>query len=146
MERAVVDTNVFVSAIMSPEAAPRQVLRHCLTGKLRPLMGNALFNEYEELLSRSDIFRDSALGSLERGQLLDAFMSVCQWVSVYYLWRPNLADEADNHLVELAVAGQARWLITGNKRHVASGELLFPDLRVATPREYLDEVERTWAR
>lgn len=22
---------------------------------------------------------------------------------VYYLWRPNLADEADNHLVELGV-------------------------------------------
>ena len=29
------------------------------------------------------------------------------WVRVYYLWRPNLPDEADNHLVELAVAGNA---------------------------------------
>ena len=73
-------------------------------------------------------------------------MSVCRWVSIYYLWRPNLPDEDDNHLIELAVAGQAHWLITGNKKDIAAGELMFPDLRIVTPREYLSEVDATWAQ
>jgi hypothetical protein len=30
---------------------------------------------------------------------LDAFLSVCHWQKVYYAWRPNLPDEADNHKV-----------------------------------------------
>ena len=105
-------------------------------------MGNALFHEYEEVLSRGELFRGSVLDGREREQLLDGFMNVCRWVSIHYLWRPNLPDEADNHLIELAVAGQARWLITGNKKDIATGELAFPGLRVVTPREYLSEEDR----
>jgi len=38
---------------------------------------------------------------------------------IYFLWRPNLRDEADNHLVELAVAGGAQAVVTRNKRDFA---------------------------
>lgn len=31
------------------------------------------------------------------------------WTRIYFGWRPNLRDEADNHLVELAVA-MSVWL------------------------------------
>jgi hypothetical protein len=33
---------------------------------------------------------------------------------VYFLWRPNLPDEADNHLIELALAGAAQTIVTHN--------------------------------
>ena len=39
--------------------------------------------------------------------MFHSFLSLCEWVPVYYLWRPNLRDEGDNHLIELAVAGRA---------------------------------------
>ena len=71
--------------------------------------------------------------------MLDAYLSVCRWVPIYYLWRPNLRDEADNHLVELALAGNARWVVTGNKADLRSGELLFPELSVVTATEFLAE-------
>jgi hypothetical protein len=47
-------------------------------------------------------------------------------VKVYYLWRPNLPDEADNHLIELALAGGADTIVTNNLRDVSRGELTFP--------------------
>jgi predicted nucleic acid-binding protein len=58
-------------------------------------------------------------------------------VKVYFLWRPNLPDEGDNHLVELAIAGGADTIVTNNVRDVRRGELSFPDLQILTPAEFL---------
>ena len=41
VERIVVDTNVLVATILSRDGAAREVLKRCLTGKVRPLMSNA---------------------------------------------------------------------------------------------------------
>lgn len=59
---------------------------------------------------------------------------------MYYLWRPNLQDEADNHLVELAVAGAARCVVTRNLRDLRAMELRFPGLRVVAPEDFLQEL------
>ncbi len=137
MDTAVIDTSTFVSAVMKGDTAPRQVLRLCLEGQVLPLMGNALLVEHEGVLSREALFRRAPLSETERWQLLDAYLSVCRWVPIYYLWRPNLQDEADNHLVELALAGNAGWIVTGNKADLESGELLFPRLQIVTATEFL---------
>jgi putative PIN family toxin of toxin-antitoxin system len=139
----VVDTNVFVSALRSAEGSSREILRACLQGRLQPLMGTALFTEYEDLLARETLFEGCPLDSDEREALLDAFLSVCQWTTVYYLWRPNLRDEADNHLLELAVAGNAEYLVTHNVRDFANAELYFPGVLVVTPQQLLEEL-RLW--
>ena len=107
VRRIVVDTNILVSAILSPDGAAREVLRRCLTGRYRPLIGNALFLEYEDVLSREKLFAAAPVGPEDREALLDAFLGACQWIEIVFLWRPNLPDEADNHPVELAVAGNA---------------------------------------
>ena len=64
-------------------------------------------------------------------------MAICEWVQVYYLWRPNLKDEGDNHLIELAVAGGAQLLVSYNLRDFQNAELLFPDIRICRPEELL---------
>lgn len=133
----VIDTNVLVSAVLSEGGAARAVLRLCLHGKALPLIGQALFTEYEDVFARDVPFIRSSLPREERDALLDAFLSVCRWVRVSYLWRPNLPDEADNHLVELAVAGGASAIVTGNARDLATGELRFGRLRVLSPAAYL---------
>jgi putative PIN family toxin of toxin-antitoxin system len=51
MEKVVIDTNVFVSALLSADGASRQVLRLALNGMIKPIFSNALFAEYEALLS-----------------------------------------------------------------------------------------------
>lgn len=138
--RIVVDTNVFTAAVLSPAGANRAVLRACLTAKAQPLMGAALFHEYEDLLGRSDLMNKSPLAPADRTHLFEAFLSVCDWVRIYYLWRPNLPDEADNHLIELALAGGAGIIITNNIRDVSRGELAFPHLQILTPSEFLKSI------
>jgi len=135
--RIVVDTNVFIAAILSPAGENRDVLRVCLRGKARPIMGAALFHEYEDLLGRSELMAKSPLAEMERQSLLEAFLSVTDWIKVYFLWRPNLPDEADNHLIELALAGSAETIVTNNLSDLLHGELRFPGLKIQNPRQFL---------
>lgn len=135
----VLDTSVFVSALLGSGGASRAVLRECLTGRFEPLMGAALLAEYESVLSRAKLFEHCALTPRERDAIFDALLSVCNWVNIYYGWRPNLPDESDNHLIELAVAGGARFLATKNVRDFARAELRFPNLIVCTPTTLLKE-------
>lgn len=133
----VVDTNVFVSAVMSKNGASRQVLRLCLQGAVTPLMGNALFAEFEDVCSRDRLFDPRLIARSDRQLLLDAFLATCRWVPIYFLWRPNLRDEADNHVLELAVAGNAAYIVTANKRDFLKSELKFSGLEILNPIEFL---------
>jgi len=103
-------------------------------------MGATLFLEYESLMSRESLFESCLLDAGQREELLNAFLSTCRWTTIYYSWRPNLRDEADNHLIELAVAGGAAAIITKNTRDFQAADLHFPGLRFLRPEELLQEM------
>lgn len=132
----VVDTNIFVGACMGTGSAS-EVIASCLREEHTPLMGTALFAEYCDVINREGLFRDCHLNNDERNELLDIFFGFCHWTEIYYGWRPNLKDEGDNHLIELAVAGQAQCIVSRNIKDLKSGELLFPDILLLTPEEFL---------
>jgi len=135
----VVDTNVFVGACLGAGAS-NEVIARCLRGEATPLMGAALPAEYEDVLGRDELFERSRLDADERDELLDIFLSRCIWTRIYYGWRPNVPDEGDNHLIELAVAGGARAIVTRNLRDLSRMELRFPTLRLLTPEDFLRDI------
>jgi uncharacterized protein len=136
--RVVVDTNVLIGALLSKQGGDnREVLRRCLTGLAKPILGVALFTEYEDLLGRTELLKKCPLSTKEQRELVEAFLSVCEWVKVFYLWRPNLPDEGDNHVLELAVAGAADCIITNNLRDLRGGELHFPTLTILSPKLFI---------
>jgi uncharacterized protein len=140
--KIVVDTNVFVAAVMSADGASREILRLCMKRNLSPVIGNALFAEYEDVIGREKLFAASILTYDERQMLLDAFLSVCTWVPVYFLWRPNLRDEGDNHLFELAISANAEAIVTMNKRDFIGGQLKSDRMEILAPGELLGKLKR----
>ena len=136
--RAVIDTNVFVGACLGNGKAAN-VIEAALRARFTPLMGAALLAEYEDVLGRAELFRKSRLSAAEREDLLDIFFAACEWVRVYYLWRPNLPDEADNHVLELAVAAGGATILTFNRKDFSSGELRFPEVAIQAPASWLRE-------
>ncbi len=138
MPTILLDTSILVAALLRGGGSSRAVLRACVEGNYQAVLGPALFAEYEDVLGRADLFADSVLSAKERFEVFDGFLKVCRWVEVFYAWRPNLADEADNHLIELGVAAQADAIVTRNLRDVSHGELKFPSLRVLTPEQCLE--------
>jgi len=138
MADVVLDTNVVVAGLRAGGGRSREVLRRAIDGRDVPLFGTTLWLEYEAVLSREDM--DGWTTRAEREAVLAALAAAGRWVHIFYRWRPNLPDEADNHLVELAMAGAAAYIVTWNVRDVGGGDLQLPNARLRTPRTYLEAV------
>ena len=135
--RIVLDTNIIVSAIQAGDQLNRHLLRLAFTGEITPLISTSLFLEYEAVTQRADVMRNCHFNADQAEQFLNALFSVCVWVDIYYAWRPNLKDEGDNFLIELAIAGNAQAIISKNVKDLQHGELSFPQLKIYTPQQFM---------
>jgi len=135
----VVDTNVLIAGLRSGGGASRSILRRCIEGRVQPLFGTALWLEYEDVLARQ--IHELDVDAADCQAVLAALAASGQWVSVYFGWRPNLRDESDNHLVELAIAGGAECIVTHNIKDFRRSELAWPRLRIVDPARFLEEVK-----
>ncbi len=133
----VIDTSVIISALIGKKGPSREILRKSLLGEYKPLISNSLFLEYEDVSKRKRVLDVCPLKSRGIAELLNAFYSVCDWVPIYYLWRPNITDEGDNFLIELALAGNATHIVTNNISDLKNAELRFPELKIVTPVKLL---------
>lgn len=141
--RVVLDTDVVIAGLISPTGASRRLLELAFEDRLTLLASVALFLEYESVASRSDIL---ALAALNKGEMTAFFTdlaSAIEPVDIHFLWRPTLADAADEMVLEAAVNGQADMLATFNSRHFAPARHRFNRLKITAPREVLREVERS---
>jgi uncharacterized protein len=110
--RLVVDTNVLVSALLSPHGPPAQVLRLLLQGDLVPLYDDRILAEYRAVLSRPKF----AFTPGDVGTLLEGLAGGGETVFAKPL-PLELPDPDDLPFLEVAVAGRADALVTGNHRH-----------------------------
>jgi putative PIN family toxin of toxin-antitoxin system len=133
----VIDTSIIISALIGKKGPSREVIRLCLIGELKPIISNALFSEYQDVSTRQNIVDLCPLTTDEIQELLNAFYSVTRWVSIHYLWRPNLIDENDNFIIELAIAGNATTIITNNTKDFNHSEISFPELKIVKPEQLL---------
>ena len=135
--RAVLDTNVIISGLLSPKGNARLILAMAFARKFDLIVSAELFVEYETVI-RPPKFRfrldeiEEALTDLRRvGELVEPIQQVSE-----------SSDEADNRFLESAEIGSAHYLVTGNTSHFPKKwgktqvvtirrflEVLTPDLR-----------------
>ena len=135
MTRAVFDPNVLVAAALSPRGAPAACMRAHADGRFELVVSKRLLAELESVLARPKFRRyltleqaDRYVASLGReGRLVDDPGEI-DAVS---------PDPNDDYLIALARASRAHVLVSGDP-HLTS--LALPDVRVATPRDFLDRL------
>lgn len=142
--RIILDTNVLVSVLLKSNSRSYsyRVLTKCLSGELVPQLSNALFSEYMDVLFRNSVMASSVYTTEDRQAILDELFFRSEWTNIYYLWRPNLPDEGDNHLIELAIASQTNTIVTMNQRDFCGD--LKTGIRIVRPREFIEEVVEPW--
>ena len=142
MIKIVVDTNILVSTILSPQSSNRHLLQLCFEKRFLPVISTSLFLEYEDVLTRSHIVEKSPFSSQQRERLLNNFVHICQYTSIHYTWRPNLRDEGDNHVLELALAANCKYIVTYNIKDFLHSELKFPWINIVTPKHLLEQLSQ----
>ncbi len=137
----VIDTNVWISALISKDGVSREVIRWALLDKIAPQISTTLFVEYEDVMKREKIQTLCSLTIQEQEELFQAFLSTCKWNEIFYLWRPNLDDEGDDFLIELAVASNSSIIVTDNIKDIECRELKF-DIEVLTPKQFIERYRK----
>jgi uncharacterized protein len=135
---AVVDTNVLISAALSPAGAPAQVVDALLLNGIL-VFSNATFAELETRLWRPKF--DTYLSLEQRQSLLHDFNAVAHWVDV----SAELAaasycrDASDDTFIHTALAAQAPLLIMGDADLLEVAAI--PGLRIVSPAQALKLAE-----
>ena len=133
MRRIVLDTNVIIAALRSTTGASHAILEMVHQGRVVPLLSVPLLLEYEEVAKRPGMVPHLSHEDIDA--VLDLFASRAVEQRIWFTWRPFLADPDDDMLVELAMAGSASHIVTGNLRHLLPACRL--GIEVVTPREFL---------
>ena len=130
--RVVLDSNIVVSACLSPQGAPATIVELALLGHFTLCVSQEVLSEYREVLARPKFSRQ-----LERIEtVLEGIEDLAEVVAPQERLVLSTDDE-DNRLLECAQIGKADFLVTGNRKH-------FPDrldeTRIVSPREFLTEL------
>ena len=129
--RVVIDTNVLVSGLLSPYGAPGKILNMMVSGELEACYDARIITEYKDVLLRPKF-------SFERGYV-GSIIGYIEYFGVPVSAKPlsrRLRDPDDEPFLEVAIAGSAEALITGNAAHYPlRGKHA---TRIFTPRQFLN--------
>ncbi len=129
--KIVLDTNVLVSGILSPNGPPAAVLRALLTERVTLCFDERIVSEYRDVLTRTKFSFDRDLV-----EELIGFLEAAGSPTLAAPLAFTLPDPWDQMFIEVAVSSNADFLVTGNLKHFP--EKAREGVNVVSPREFLE--------
>jgi uncharacterized protein len=129
--KIVLDTNVLVSGLLQPFGPPGQILRLVASGDLVLCHDPRILAEYQEVLVRETFGFD-----LER---VDILLEEIRAGGIPVAARPlaiRLPDSDDVPFLEVALAGEAKCLVTANVKHYPAAAR--SGVEVLSPRSFIE--------
>lgn len=109
----VLDTNILVSALRSNAGPCHALLRAIPSRKFKPALSVPLFNEYLDVLHRPGLI-PALYTTQDINSICDHLAAHASLHDIHYLWRTILPDPKDDHVLEVAVAADASYIVTRN--------------------------------
>lgn len=129
--KVVLDTNILVSGLLSPFGPAGEIVRMAASGILELCYDARILCEYRNVLLRPKF----AFDQVQVDYLLDHIRACGDLVAAKPLAK-RLPDGDDEPFLEVALAGKARCLVTGNPKHYPVKER--EGMLVVSPAEFLD--------
>ena len=132
MQKLVIDTNVFVSALIQ-RSYPYLIINDLFAeGKIELCVSDALLEEYYAVLNRKKFAKYAAF--LNKAELLTADIESKSFKFIPRKKLTIISDKDDNKLLELADECKADFLITGNTNDFTIKK--YKRTKIVTRREY----------
>ena len=138
MTKIVIDTNILVSAILTPEGNPAKILKLVLEGKLNLIISPAILEETRQvfnypklakLMEKNNITRQEVYGFLDKMSRVDLITPGKLDIDVI----PK--DPADNKIIACALEGDADFIISGD--HHLTDLKIFQSIKIIDPAAFL---------
>jgi putative PIN family toxin of toxin-antitoxin system len=136
--RVVMDTNVFVSALLNPDARINLALSNLATGNYCLLYSQDSLDELLSVISRPRIMR-GLLDDWDIKELTALIQFRGQRISPQ-LYIDACRDPSDNRFLEIAVVGEADYIVSGGKDLLALNP--FQGIPIIKPADFIDLLER----
>jgi uncharacterized protein len=132
--RAVLDTNVLISAFVFPGGAPEHVYREALAGRITMITSRPLLSELGRVLTEKFSW-ESPYAEEVVAQLVRLAVVVDPTEQI-----ADIADDpADNRVLEAAAEGDAEVIVSGDRHLLSLGT--WRGIRVQTPAAVIHELE-----
>ena len=135
MIRIVLDTNLFVSALLNPGSNPDMLIRLVKEEKVLLLMSNTICHEISRVLDYPKIRKRLSAS----GEELQTFLQLLSSVAIMTpgtLKLPLLeADPDDTKFLICAIEGRADFIVSGDHHLTDLG--LYRGIRIVTPAEFI---------
>ncbi|TRV42499.1 MAG: putative toxin-antitoxin system toxin component, PIN family [Microcystis panniformis Mp_MB_F_20051200_S9] len=132
--RVVIDTNVFISALLNPLGTPKKVINIAVS-QFTILQSKATYQELATRISKNKF--DKYLEKDDRLDFLSSLKNRSLFVDIWHKTRV-CSDLDDNKFLELAVSGMAQYIITGDKDLLILNT--YQGIPIITPAEFLVRV------
>jgi predicted nucleic acid-binding protein len=121
----------------STVGASHAILLAMAERRFTPVLSVPLAMEYEEVAKRPGMLPHLNVGQIDA--ILNQICARAIEQRIYFSWRPFLPDPDDDMLVELALAGQVPYIVTGNLRDLLPASEL--GLKVIEPRDFIEIIK-----
>ncbi len=142
MTRIVLDTNLVVSAILSPDGKPATILKMALTAKLDLVLSPAILEEISLVLNYGRIVKLFTKRSITPEKLKDALQKIVK-VAIMVPGKKEVyridKDPSDNMLLSCALEGKADFIISGD--HHLTDLVSFEGISIVSPDAFLRLIE-----
>jgi putative PIN family toxin of toxin-antitoxin system len=134
--KAVLDTNVLVSGLVSQKGSPRQILDAWLEGRYTLVLSLYLVDELAHVLTYPRIAERVHLTQEELEAILAALLSQAELVPGELRLPGVTRDPKDDPVVACAVEGQVDYIVSGDQDLLVLGE--YEGVQVVTPRRFVE--------
>lgn len=139
MTRLVLDTNVFVSAVLSPRGKPALILKLALGGAVELVISRAMIEEMTKVLHYSRLVKLLKKNKISVEEV-EAFIinldTVAEITKGELVLEVIKEDPTDNMILACAVEGVADFIISGDAHLLRLAK--FEGIEIVTPAAFLE--------
>jgi putative PIN family toxin of toxin-antitoxin system len=137
--KIVIDTNVFVSALITPHSNSAKIFRLLEGSNLEALVSKEILSEISRVLCYPKIKKRHGLNSAQIKALITDYSKIAALVKTRQEFNVIEEDPTDNKFLECAFFGKADFIISGDEHLLKLKR--FRKIPIISPREFLDKVE-----
>ena len=143
MIRIVLDTNVFVSALLIPDSPPARILEFALKGNLRLVMSPGIIKEIGSVFNYPRLKKSMKQHHLTDGEVTDAILQLIKIATITpgtEIASGACRDPADDMVLSCAVEGQADFVISGDQDLIKLES--YEGIKIVTPAIFLQIIAK----